>query len=98
MREVRVLELAGGVAGAYCARLLAVTGADVVLAEPPTGAPLRSHGPHFTATDGTPGSALHEHLDGGKRSVSIDLDGPDGDAVLAWADVVVVTVDGDPSA
>ena len=93
-----MLEIAGAVPGAYCARLFAVMGADVVLAEPPGGAPLRSRGPHFTAADGTTRSALHEHLDAGKRSVTVDLDGPDGDAALAWADVVVVTADGDPQA
>ena len=93
MRDLRVIEVAGGVAGAYCARLFAVTGADVVLVEPPGGAPSRTHGPHLTAADGTARSALHEHVDAGKRSVTIDLDGPDGDAVLAWADVVVATCD-----
>ncbi len=98
MRDVRVLEIAGAVPGAYCARLFAVMGADVVLAEPPGGAPLRDRGPHFTAPDGTTRSALHEHLDAGKRSVTIDLDGPDGDAALAWADVVVTTVWARPQA
>ena len=57
MRDLRVIEVAGGVAGAYCGRLLAVMGADVVLVEPPDGAPLRRHGPHFTAADGTSRSA-----------------------------------------
>ena len=98
MRDLRVIELAGAVAGAYCGRLFTVMGADVVLVEPPDGAPLRRHGPMFTAADGTTRSALHEHLDAGKRSVSLELDGPDGDAALAWADVVIVTVDGDPDA
>ena len=98
MRDLRVIEVAGGVAGAYCARLFAVMGADVVLVEPPSGGPLRAGGPHFTATDGTTRSAPHEHLDAGKRSVTIDLDGPDGDAALAWADVVVATFDGQPEA
>src|SRR3954470_19548278 len=96
MRDVRVLELAGAVPGAHCGRLFAVMGADVVLAEPAGGAPLRRRGPHFTAPDETTRSAPHEHLDAGKRSVTIDLDGPEGDAALAWADVVVVTVDGEP--
>ena len=97
MRDLRVIELAGAVAGAYCGRLFTVMGADVVLVEPPDGAPLRRHGPMFTAADGTTRSVLHEHLDAGKRSVSLELDGPDGDAALAWADVVIVTVDGDPA-
>ena len=97
MRDLRVIELAGSVAGAYCGRLFTVMGADVVLVEPADGAPLRRRGPLFTAADGSTRSALHEHLDAGKRSVTVDLDGPDGDAALAWADVVIVTVDGDPA-
>lgn len=98
MRDLRVLELAGDLPGAYCARLFAVLGADVVVVEPPDGAPLRERGPHLTAVDGTIRSALHEHVDAAKRSVTIDLDGPDGDAALAWADIVVTTCDGDPDA
>ncbi len=97
MRDLRVIELAGSVAGAYCGRLFTVMGADVVLVEPADGTPLRRRGPLFTAADGSTRSALHEHLDAGKRSVTVDLDGPDGDATLAWADVVIVTVDGDPA-
>ncbi len=96
MRDLRVLELAGSAAGAYCGRLLATTGADVVLVEPPPGAPLRMLGPFLTDDAGNRRSAMHEHLDAGKRSVELDLDGPDGDAALRWADVVILTVDGDP--
>ncbi|MEO5902317.1 MAG: CoA transferase [Ilumatobacteraceae bacterium] len=95
MRDLRVVELAGSVAGAYCGRLFTATGANVVLIEPPDGAPLRSLGPWIPAADGTPRSAMHEHLDAGKRSVTLDIDGPDGDATLAWADVVILTVNGE---
>ena len=34
MRGVRVLELSDSIAGAYCTRVLAATGADVVAVEP----------------------------------------------------------------
>ncbi len=96
MRDLRVVELAGSVAGAYCGRLFVTTGADVVLVEPPDGAPLRRRGPWLTATDASTRSVTHEHLDAGKRSVTLDLAGPDGDVTLAWSDVVILTVDGDP--
>src|SRR6185436_4962361 len=98
MRDVRVLELAGGVAGAYCGRLFAAMGADVVVAEPSEGSPLRARGPRFTAADGATRGAPHEHLAAGKRSVVVDLEGRDGDAALAWADVVIGTFDGKPDA
>ncbi len=39
---IRVLELAGGVAGAYAAKLFAVMGAHVTRLEPPDGDPLRT--------------------------------------------------------
>lgn len=95
MRDVRVLEIAGSLAGAYCGRLFTTTGADVVLVEPPEGAPVRSMTPYVTGDDGTRRSAVHEYLDAGKRSVTLDLASTDGDAALAWADVVIVSVVGD---
>ncbi len=94
MRDLRVLELGGSVAGAYCGRLFAATGADVVLVEPPDGAPNRSRGPWITTPAGERVSATHEYLDAGKRSVV--LDDSDLDAAFGWADVVISTCDGDP--
>src|SRR5687767_7955684 len=96
MRGLRVLELGGSIAAAYCARLFVATRADVVLVEPATGAPTRARRPVIDGADGTARSAFHEYLDAGKRSVVLDVDGPDGDAALAWADLVILTVDGDP--
>ena len=45
MRGVRVLEVGGSSAGAYCGHLFATVGADVVVVEPPDGAPTRRLGP-----------------------------------------------------
>lgn len=74
---VRVMEVSSGasstgVAAAFCARLFADHGADVVLVEPPGGTPLRSAGPSL------PGRAdsllpLFWHLSTGKQSVAADL-------------------------
>lgn len=96
MRGVRVLEIAGSVAGAFCGRMFATTGADVVVAEPGQGTPTRRREPFVTDAAGAPRSTMHEYLDAGKRSIVVDLEGADGDSALAWADIVIVSVDGDP--
>ena len=70
---MRVLELASGLAGAYCGKLLADAGADVVKGEPADGDPLRSN------------AALFEFLNTSKRSVVLDGDGPRWD----WPDLVI---------
>ena len=42
---LRVVEIAGDIAGPYCTKLLADLGAEVTKIEPPTGDPLREWGP-----------------------------------------------------
>jgi crotonobetainyl-CoA:carnitine CoA-transferase CaiB-like acyl-CoA transferase len=81
-------------AGAYCARLFANVGGDVVVVEPAGGSPTRGLGPWIEGADGARRSATHEFLDSGKRSVV--LDDASIDAAYRWADVVVSTFDGDP--
>jgi crotonobetainyl-CoA:carnitine CoA-transferase CaiB-like acyl-CoA transferase len=95
MRSLHVLEIAGSIAGAYCGRLFATTGADVVLVESPDGAPVRRSAPWIDTPHGERRSAPHEYLDAAKRSATFDLAGADGDAALAWADLVIVSVNGD---
>ena len=90
MRGVRVLELSGSIAGAYCTRVLAALGADVVTLEPAEGSPLRHQGPWIP--DGR--SALHLHLDHGKRSVVAG--DADRERLIRWADIVVSSCDGAP--
>ena len=96
MRGLRVLELAGSPAGAYCGRLFATAGADVVLVEPSLGAPTRQLAPWIDDATGRRRSASHEYLDSGKRSVVLADD--ELDDALRWADVVVSSFDGDPDA
>ncbi len=71
----RVIELAG-VAGAYCGRLLADLGAEVILVEPPGGDPVRDAG----------GGFLHSYMNAGKKGITLALDTAAGrDTLLALA-------------
>ena len=89
--DVRVVEIASGVAVAYCAQLLGQLGAEVIRIEPPEGDSVRLAGPFpETRPEGAPDAApdldaggLHRYLNGGKRSVVLDLDSEDGAALAA---------------
>jgi crotonobetainyl-CoA:carnitine CoA-transferase CaiB-like acyl-CoA transferase len=78
---LRVVELAGYIAGSYAGRLLADLGAQVVKIEPPDGDPFRTNGYGFTAWN---------H---GKRSLALNLrDAGERDRLLAMitgADILV---------
>ena len=77
----RVLESAGTPAAAYAGRMLAAMGAQVTMLEPAGGSPLRRMPPRLEG--GTGESTLFAYLSVGKRSVACDLDGEEGQAVLA---------------
>lgn len=92
---VRVLELADSVAGAFCGKLLAGLGADVLKIEAPgRGSAYRTQGPNPNP-DSVETGALHLHLDTGKRSLAAPLDAVEGrslihDLVRDWATIFVV--------
>ncbi|MEX1022122.1 MAG: CoA transferase [Dehalococcoidia bacterium] len=69
--DLRVIELADRHT-ALCGKLLADMGADVVLVEPPGGAPHRLRGPFLGAPDPSRG-ARFVYENAGKRSVTADL-------------------------
>jgi crotonobetainyl-CoA:carnitine CoA-transferase CaiB-like acyl-CoA transferase len=74
--DIRVLELCGGrlpVAGAYCGKLFAGYGADVIAVEPPGGSPLRRHGPFVDDRPHRDTGALWLYLATNKRSVTLDI-------------------------
>ena len=91
LSDLRVVDLSSGIAGAYCTKLLADAGADVVKVEAPGGDPLRRWSASGAAiADGDDG-ALFSHLAASKRSVVVEP-GPRLDALHEWlraADVVV---------
>lgn len=90
---LRVVEIAEGAAGPYCARLLGDAGADVVKVEGPNGDPARREPPFFGTSDSPPESALFAYLNRGKRSAVVDEQSARARAALreliSTADVLV---------
>ncbi|MEW6033950.1 MAG: CoA transferase [Chloroflexota bacterium] len=88
----RVLDLAEG-AGAFCARLLADMGADVIKIEGPAGDSSRHAGPFLQGRAGPDRSLSFWYLNAGKRGITLDLETGPGLRLLhrlaASADVVV---------
>jgi crotonobetainyl-CoA:carnitine CoA-transferase CaiB-like acyl-CoA transferase len=75
----RVIDLTQNVAGPYCTQVLADLGADVIKIERPgSGDDTR----HWTPQMGEAMSATYATLNRGKQSIALDLDHPEGQAVL----------------
>ncbi len=89
---VRVIEVADESA-AYGTRLLADLGAEVVMVEPPGGAPVRRLAPFVDGCDDGEHGYEHQQLNANKRSVRLDLGDDNGRGrfldLLASADVLV---------
>ena len=80
--DVKVLDLSQGLAGPICAKILADFGADVIKVEPPAGDSGRTMAPHF-GNDPHPEKSLVFLLANlNKRGVKLNLDDPDGQALL----------------
>ncbi|MFT4267390.1 MAG: CaiB/BaiF CoA-transferase family protein, partial [Xenophilus sp.] len=94
---IRVLDLSRVLAGPWCTQILADLGADVVKIERPgTGDDTRTWGPPFLKdAEGadTPQSTYFTACNRNKRSVTVDMAAPEGQALLRkmalQADVVV---------
>jgi len=88
-----VVDLSSGIAGAYCTKLLADGGADVVKVEDPAGDPLRRWSASGAMIPPDGDGALFSFLAGSKRSVVADIDRADDralvESLLAGVDVVV---------
>jgi crotonobetainyl-CoA:carnitine CoA-transferase CaiB-like acyl-CoA transferase len=75
----RVIDLTQNVAGPYCTQVLADLGADVIKIERPgSGDDTR----HWTPQIGEAMSATYATLNRGKQSLALDLDHPQGQALL----------------
>ena len=91
---LRVLELGSLVAVPYCGKLLAALGADLVKIEPTgTGDPSRRRGPFPGDDPHLERSGTFLYLNTGKRSVTLDVEDPQGLEMLrqlaSQADVII---------
>jgi crotonobetainyl-CoA:carnitine CoA-transferase CaiB-like acyl-CoA transferase len=90
-----VVDLSAGIAGAYCTKLLADGGADVIKVEPPEGDPLRRWSSSGASIPPDADGALFSYLSASKHSVVADPDvGEDlelVDRLLTGADAVIWT-------
>ena len=83
LSDVQVLDLGDSIACTYCARLLADYGADVIKIEPPIhGDPTRRIGPFPDDLPDPEAGGLFIHLNGNKRSVTLDITTPAGGRIL----------------
>ena len=98
LAELRVLDLSSGVAGAYCSKLFAAYGADVIAVEPPGGSPLRRRGPFVDGRPYRETGAAWLYLGAGKRSVTLDVETASGQAVFHQMaeEAAVIVEDGAP--
>ncbi len=97
LSHVRVLDLSRIMAGPWSTQILADLGADVIKVERPgTGDDTRAWGPPFLKDAGgqpTREAGYYLCVNRGKRSITLDLDKPDGQeivrAIAARSDIVV---------
>jgi crotonobetainyl-CoA:carnitine CoA-transferase CaiB-like acyl-CoA transferase len=89
LHGIRVIDLSTSVSGAWCARMLADFGADVVLFEAADGHPARRLRPF----DDDGNSVIAEYVLANRRSAIVDLGSPEGisavRAAVAGVDVLV---------
>jgi len=90
----KILDLTHHIAGPYCTRLMAGTGAEVVKIEKPgEGDAARRIGPFFGDDPHPEKSGLFLYLNGGKKSVTLNLKTETGKKLfkelVKWADVLV---------
>ena len=70
---VKVVEIAEGVSGPFCGRMLAAMGAEVIKIErPPGGDRTRREAPFLPDVPEPESSALYLYLNAGKKSVTVD--------------------------
>ena len=94
LSDIKVVELAHGLSGAFCAKLLADQGASTIKVEPPAwGDPARREPPFIDGVDHPEASTLFLAFNTNKRGVTLDIEQTAGAdlllRLLAEADVVI---------
>ena len=92
--RIRVVELSDELSGAFCGKMFAGFGADVILVERPrTGTEVRWQPPFLDDISGPERSGLFLYTGAGKRSLTLDTASPDGREIfarlIARADVLI---------
>jgi crotonobetainyl-CoA:carnitine CoA-transferase CaiB-like acyl-CoA transferase len=83
LRDIRVVEVSDGCSAAFCGRLFARLGADVVLVEKPqTGSALRAEPPFLEDRPGVERGGLFMFTASGKRSLTLDPSSREGAAIF----------------
>ena len=83
LAALRVLDLSEGVAGSYCAKLLADYGAEVIKIERPGGGdPTRRHGPFAGDQPHPERGALFLYLNTNKKGITLDISQSTGARLL----------------
>jgi len=83
LQDIRVVEFSDGCSAAFCGRLFARLGANVVLVERPrTGSAVRWEPPFLDDRAGVERGGLFMFTASGKRSLTLDAAGPDGTIIL----------------
>ncbi len=95
LKQLKVLEIAEGISGPYCGKLIAGLGADVIKIEPPGGDASRQTGPFPNDTPDPEASGLFLYLNTGKRSVTLDLE-HESESVLRMVRDVDVVIENHP--
>jgi crotonobetainyl-CoA:carnitine CoA-transferase CaiB-like acyl-CoA transferase len=80
---IRVVELAQGIAGPFCGKLLAELGAQIIKVEPLRGDSTRHRGPFAHDRPDREGSLLFLYLNTTKRSITLDVRCRAGQRLLA---------------
>ncbi len=93
LTDLRVVDLSNDIAGAFCSKLFADFGADVIKVEPPSGDPVRLLSPFPGGNPDPDASGMFIYLNANKRDVTLNLESERGlrlvEEMMSMADVVV---------
>ena len=95
LSDLRVLDFSRRIPGHVCTKLMADFGADVILVEPPSGAPTRTNTPFLDDLPGIENSGFFRYLNNNKRGITLDPETRAGARIfmelVEWADLVIET-------